>query len=187
MKPILILSSIVMMSCSKGIIDNNGMKYGTFLTIQNNTHGVNDFKVGEVGTYNVSFGALDFGRNIGSSWYFNEYRSNVSSDIDKLYRDSIGHISFNESGLGVLEFTNQDSLSYSVDFVWQMGTKKNGMVKMKMYFDPIVVKTYVTTEPLFVFDYKKVKDGLWVYEQTMDTYDGEWLWSGNKLTNEEGN
>jgi hypothetical protein len=184
MKNVILLSSLVVMSCSKGFVDNQGMKYGTFLTIQNNTFGVNDFKVGEVGTYDVSFGALDFGRNIGSSRYFNEY--DYSKNLDELYQDSIGVITFNENGLGVLKFTNQDSLSYTVNFDWQMGKVKNNQVSMALHFEPINVKTYSTTQPLHVFNYKKVKDNLWVYEVSIDTYNGKWIWSGNKLMNDEG-
>jgi hypothetical protein len=68
------------------------VKYGTFFAISNNTFGVNDFKVGEVGSYPVCFGAMDFGRNL--------YRKS-SNPVD--YSDVIGVIKFEQAGTGYVE------------------------------------------------------------------------------------
>jgi hypothetical protein len=168
------------------------MKFGTSLTIKNNTYGVNDFKVGEVGTYVVSSGSIDYGRNIGSTWYFNEYEPSITNGtysgelLTKLYQDSIGTITFNENGSGTLNITNQDTLTTAVKFVWQVLKETNNGTYLSMEFENIPIKTYVTEEPLFVFGYEKVGEKLWKYETTMDTYSGRWKWIGNKLLNDEG-
>jgi hypothetical protein len=168
------------------------MKYGTSLTIKNNTYGVNDFKVGEVGTYVVSSGSIDYGRNIGSVWYFNEYEPSItngtfSSDLlTKLYQDSIGTITFNENGSGVLKITNQDTLTTEVKLVWHIVKETNNGTYLSMEFEPATITTYVTSEPLYVFGYQKVGTNLWKYQTTMDKYSGKWLWVGNKLMNDEG-
>jgi hypothetical protein len=171
---------------------DEGMKFGTSLTIKNNTYGVNDFKVGEVGTYVVSSGSIDYGRNIGSTWYFNEYEPSItngtfSSDLlTKLYQDSIGTITFNENGSGVLKITNQDTLTMEVKFVWHIVKETNNGTYLTMEFEPVTITTYVTSEPLYVFGYQKVGTNLWKYQTTMDKYSGKWLWVGNKLMNDEG-
>lgn len=171
---------------------DEGMKFGTSLTIKNNTYGVNDFKVGEVGTYVVSSGSIDYGRNIGSTWYFNEYEPSItngtfSSDLlTKLYQDSIGTITFNENGSGVLKITNQDTLTTEVKFVWHIVKETNNGTYLTMEFEPVTITTYVTSEPLYVFGYQKVGTNLWKYQTTMDKYSGKWLWVGNKLMNDEG-
>lgn len=180
--------SILLSSCEppKWKFDE-GMKFGTSLTIKNNTFGVNDFSIFEDTTYVVSFGAIDYGRNIGSSWYFNEYESSLRNGefLNKLYQDSIGTITFRENGSGVLNITNQDSIPVMVNFVWQIGkkTKREGTY-FSIDFQPTPIKTYVTKEPLYVFGYEKVGENLWKYENVMSEYGGKWRWHGNKLMNE---
>jgi hypothetical protein len=189
----IITLSLLLSSCETQHWEfDEGMKFGTSLTIKNNTYGVNDFKVGEVGTYVVSSGSIDYGRNIGSTWYFNEYEPSItngtfSSDLlTKLYQDSIGTITFNENGSGVLKITNQDTLTTEVKFVWHIVKETNNGTYLTMEFEPVTITTYVTSEPLYVFGYQKVGTNLWKYQTTMDTYSGRWKWIGNKLLNDEG-
>jgi hypothetical protein len=185
--------SILLTSCESSHFKfDEGMKYGTTLTLNNNTFGVNDFKVGDTGTYVVSFGSIDYGRNLGSPWYFNEYEPSISNGtfnsslLDKLYQDSIGTITFNYDGTGVLNITNQDSVKVESKFVWQKTKRDRNYVYLTIDFEPTPITTYVTKEPMYVFNYVKVKDGLWKYQNTMDTYSGKWKWGGNKLMNDEG-
>lgn len=189
----IVILSLLLSSCeTQHWKFDEGMKFGTSFTIKNNTYGVNDFKVGEVGTYVVSSGSIDYGRNIGSTWYFNEYEPSISNGtysgelLTKLYQDSIGTITFNENGSGILNITNQDTLTTAVKFVWQVLKETNNGTYLSMEFENIPIKTYVTEEPLFVFGYEKVGEKLWKYETTMDTYSGRWKWIGNKLLNDEG-
>jgi len=189
----IVILSLLLSSCeTQHWKFDEGMKFGTSFTIKNNTYGVNDFKVGEVGTYVVSSGSIDYGRNIGSIWYFNEYEPSITNGtysgelLTKLYQDSIGTITFNENGSGTLNITNQDTLTTAVKFVWQVLKETNNGTYLSMEFENIPIKTYVTEEPLFVFGYEKVGEKLWKYETTMDTYSGRWKWIGNKLLNDEG-
>ena len=189
----IVILSLLLSSCeTQHWKFDEGMKFGTSFTIKNNTYGVNDFKVGEVGTYVVSSGSIDYGRNIGSTWYFNEYEPSITNGtysgelLTKLYQDSIGTITFNENGSGILNITNQDTLTTAVKFVWQVLKETNNGTYLSMEFENIPIKTYVTEEPLFVFGYEKVGEKLWKYETTMDTYSGRWKWIGNKLLNDEG-
>ena len=189
----IITLSILLSSCeTQRWKFDEGMKYGTSLTIKNNTYGVNDFQVGEVGTYVVSFGSIDYGRNIGSPFYFNEYEPSLTNGtfsselLYQLHQDSIGTITFNENGSGTPNITNQDTLTTAVNFVWHVTKKTNNGTYLSMEFGNVPIKTYVTKEPMYVFGYEKVGENLWKYETTMDTYSGRWKWHGNKLLNDEG-
>ena len=41
------------------IQQEGSLKHGTFFTLRNNTFGVNDFRIGDSGTFAISFGAID--------------------------------------------------------------------------------------------------------------------------------
>jgi len=141
---------------------------GTSFTMVNNTFGVNDFVVAEVGTYPIRFGSIDFGRNL----------SRLEDDLN--YNDSIGYITFDADGTGVFEIRNQDSLKTHCRFFYTF-QKSKGEWWVNIDFDKAMVKTYVTSEPLRSFDYSQVRDNLWVYTTSMHLLSGYYKWQGNKL------
>jgi hypothetical protein len=164
MKKVLLLLLPVLVACESVVTTNS--EFGTSFTIINNTFGVNDFKIGEVGTYPIAFGSLDFGRNLGK----------VGE-----YQDSIGYISFNEDGSGILELTEQDTIYSKVNFIYSLGREKNNQIEVFIDFEDAEFKTYITTQPLSVFDYTQVNDSLWVYKTNINKYSGKFRWIGNKI------
>jgi hypothetical protein len=146
------------------------IRYGTYFAISNNTFGVNDFKVGEVGSYPVCFGAIDFGRNL--------YR-NSNNQTD--FQDIIGVMKFEEAGIGYVELVNQDSVILHVDFTYSFGKKTREGMHMILEFDEVMWTTYSSTEPLKAFNYTQINDSLWKYSEYMNKYSGNYMWVGNKI------
>jgi hypothetical protein len=146
------------------------VKYGTFFAISNNTFGVNDFKVGEVGSYPVCFGAMDFGRNL--------YRKS-SNPVD--YSDVIGVIKFEQAGTGYVELMNQDSVILHADFTYSFGKKTRQGMRMTLEFEEVPWTTYSDIEPLAAFNYTQVGPSTWKYSEYMSKYSGNYMWIGNKL------
>lgn len=153
-----------LVSCQTDVTRSS--EYGTFFTIINNTYGVNDFVVGEPGTYPISFGAIDYGRNLG--------RVNH-------YQDSIGYIHFDQNGFGTIEIIEQDSIHTKTCFTYTMGKVRNNQVDLYIEFSDAELKTYVTRTPLASFNYTKLNDSLWVYKSDISTYSGKFVWTGNKI------
>ena len=151
------------------IQEEGSLKHGTFFTLRNNTFGVNDFRIGDSGTFAISFGAIDWGRNI--------YR-NHQNQID--YTDSIGYIYLDGSGCGEIRFVNQDTLPHRIPFQYDWLDSDRNYQYLNLWFERVPMKTYSRTEPLYVFGYEKIGK-YWGYTQNSDTYSGEWRWTGNKL------
>jgi len=154
----------VLVACESAITTDE--KFGTSFTIVNNTFGINDFKVGEIGTYPIAFGSLDFGRNLGK----------VGE-----YQDSIGYVKFSENGVGVLELTEQDTIHSKVSFTYSFGKVKNNQVDVFIDFEDAEFKTYVINQPLVAFNYTQINDSLWMYKTNINKYSGKFNWIGNKI------
>jgi hypothetical protein len=166
------IAASVLISCEKEtfISEEDGIKYGTSITIVNNTFGLRDFKVGQVGTYPVAFGSLDYGRNLGSG---------------NGYYDSIGFIQFNEDGTGLFKIKEQDSINCEAKFSYGfIENTRNGM-HMYINFESAEFKTYVRRKdpPAEVFQYKRAGDGLWVYKTDISKYNGKFIWHANLIFN----
>jgi len=159
---------MLVMSCEAQKTES--VNYGTFFALANNTLGVNDFKIAKPGNYAVSFGAMDFGRNI--------YR-NSSNTSD--YTDVIGILKFQEEGIGYIELANQDSIILHTGFSYSFGKKTQKGVEMVIKFDHELWTTYSSQEPLSVFNYIKIGPSVWKYSEYMDRYSGNYLWVGNKI------
>jgi len=170
MKNIFILLFVLGLVSCETVTESPTDKTGTTFVVRNNTFGVNDFDVASYKTYPIAFGSFDYGRNFGS-------------DENHNYQDSIGYISFGENGMGEMLFYNQDTIRIHVPFTFEF-YRKGGKQYVDFTFTKSMVKTYVTTEPLYVFGYQKVNDSLWIFTANMEQYNGRYLWIGNKLMSE---
>ena len=151
------------------IKEGGSLKHGTFFTLRNNTFGINDFRISDSGTFAISFGAIDWGRNI--------YR-NHQNQID--YTDSIGYIYFNGNGCGEIRFVNQDTLPHRIPFQYDWLDSDRNYQYLNLWFERVPLTTYSQTQPLLVFGYQKVGKN-YQYKVNSDTYSGQWRWAGNKL------
>ena len=144
--------------------------YGSYLLLRNNTFGSNDFNISDSGSFIISYGAIDFGRNL--------YRdSNNPHD----YNDSIGYIYLDGQGSGHIEFVNQDSLYHLIGFSYTKNETKDNSLSLNFQFDEVPVITYSSTQPLSVFEYTQHNDS-WKYETLMSKYSGDWIWQYNRLS-----
>ena len=151
------------------IKEGGSLKHGTFFTLRNNTFGINDFRISDSGTFAISFGAIDWGRNI--------YR-NHQNQID--YTDSIGYIYFNGNGCGEIRFVNQDTLPHRIPFQYDWLDSDRNYQYLNLWFERVPLTTYSQTQPLLVFGYQKVGKN-YQYKVNSDTYSGQWRWRANKL------
>lgn len=145
------------------------LKHGSSFTLKNNTFGVNDFLIHDSGKFTISFGSIDWGRNI--------YR-NHENQID--YGDSIGYIYFNGRGSGEIKFTNQDTLPHFIPFTYDWLDSDKNYQYLNLWFERVTLTTYSQTQPLLGFGYQKVGKN-YQYKVNSDTYSGQWKWIGNKL------
>ena len=145
------------------------LRHGSSFTLKNNTFGVNDFLIHDSGKFTISFGSIDWGRNI--------YR-NHENQID--YGDSIGYIYFNGRGSGEIRFTNQDTLSHFIPFTYDWLDSDRNYQYLNLWFERVTLTTYSQTQPLLGFGYQKVGKN-YQYKVNSDTYSGQWKWIGNKL------
>ena len=155
------------------IKEGGSLKHGTFFTLRNNTFGINDFRISDSGTFAISFGAIDWGRNI--------YR-NHQNQID--YTDSIGYIYFNGNGCGEIRFVNQDTLPHRIPFQYDWLDSDMNYQYLNLWFERVPLTTYSQTQPLLVFGYQKVGKN-YQYKVNSDTYSGQWRWRANKLSYNE--
>ena len=155
------------------IKEGGSLKHGTFFTLRNNTFGINDFRISDSGTFAISFGAIDWGRNI--------YR-NHQNQID--YTDSIGYIYFNGNGCGEIRFVNQDTLPHRIPFQYDWLDSDRNYQYLNLWFERVPLTTYSQTQPLLVFGYQKVGKN-YQYKVNSDTYSGQWRWRANKLSYNE--
>jgi hypothetical protein len=168
-RKIAIAVSLLFLGCEPIVEESGTLKYGTFFTLKNNTFGVNDFHISDSGYFAISFGAIDWGRNI--------YR-NHQNQID--YSDSIGYIYFNGVGSGHLRFVNQDTIPHYIPFYYEWGEKDRNYQYLNIRFEKLPMRTWSRTEPLYTFGYQKIGK-YWRYQNSSDTYSGPWKWTGNKL------
>lgn len=168
MSTILKLSLLLLtISCVK---ESSHTSYGSYLSLRNNTFGYNDFRVSDSGSFAISFGAIDFGRNL-----------HRHSDNPHDYNDSIGYIYLNGLGNGHIEFVNQDSLHHRIDFSYTKNKTKGNSLFLNFQFDEVPVVTYSSTQPLSAFQYTKHNNS-WRYESPMSIYSGDWIWQYNRLS-----
>jgi len=145
------------------------VKYGTAFRLNNNTFGVNDFRIADSGYFAISHGSLDFGRNF--------YRSHETYPD---FQDSIGYIYFNGQGCGEIKYVNQDTIQQVISFNYTWSDKDYNYQYLTVEFADVPVRTWSRTEPLYVFGYEKVGK-YWCYRTTMARYSGDWSWAGNFL------
>ncbi len=170
MKNILILLFVLGLVSCETITDTPTDDTGTSFMVRNNTFGVSDFDIASYKTYPLVQGSFDYGRNFGSGDHKN-------------YQDSIGYVKFDKDGTGDMLFYNQDTIRIHVPFTFDF-YRKGGKQFVNFTFGKSMVKTYVTTEPLYVFGYQKVNDSLWVFTANMEQYSGRYFWYGNSLFSE---
>lgn len=167
MKKYLLLLLPLLVGCE--VTPQSTLKYGTAFRLNNNTFGINDFRIADSGYFAISHGSLDFGRNF--------YRSD---DTYPDYQDSIGYIYFSGAGCGMIEYVNQDTIRQTIPFYYTWGKKDRTYQHLTIDFEDIPVRTWSRKEPLHVFEYEKIGK-YWRYKTTMRKYSGEWTWAGNFL------
>ena len=168
MKKLSILFSILLLvGCE--IESNSSPKYGTFFRLNNNTFGVNDFRIADSGYFAIAYGALDFGRNF--------YRNHETYPD---FQDSIGYVYFDGKGNGLIEYVNQDTIHQRIDFTYVWGKSDRNYQYLNIQFGDATVRTWSRTEPLNAFGYEKIGK-YWRYKAPMHQYSGEWSWAGNLL------
>ena len=166
-KTLILFATTYLVGC---VDQSHNTSYGSYLSLRNNTFGYNDFRVSDSGSFAISYGAIDFGRNL--------YRdSNNQHD----YHDSIGYIYLNGQGSGHIEFVNQDSLYHLIGFSYTKNKTKANYLSLNFQFDETPVVTYSSTEPLSVFQYTQHNDS-WRHETLMSKYSGDWIWQCNRLS-----
>ena len=166
-KALILLSTFYIVGC---VEQSSYTSYGSYLSLRNNTFGYNDFRVSDSGSFIISYGAIDFGRNL--------YRdSNNPHD----HNDSIGYIYLDGQGSGHIEFVNQDSLYHLIGFSYTKNETKGNSLSLNFQFDEVPVVTYSSTQPLSVFEYTQHNDS-WRYETLMSKYSGDWIWQYNRLS-----
>ena len=166
-KALILLSTSYIVGC---VEQSSYTSYGSYLSLRNNTFGYNDFRVSDSGSFIISYGAIDFGRNL--------YRdSNNPHD----YNDSIGYIYLDGQGSGHIEFVNQDSLYHLIGFSYTKNETKGNSLSLNFQFDEVPVVTYSSTQPLSEFEYTQHNDS-WRYETLMSKYSGDWIWQYNRLS-----
>ena len=166
----ILVSSLI--SCEKEpfLTQEEQMQYGTTFTVVNNTFGVRDYKVAEIGKYPVAFASLDYGRNLGGG---------------NGYYDTLGFIEFNEDGTGVLQITEQDSIECKASFTYSFERKTINGVEMHINFESAQFRTYLRRKdpPAQIFEYQKAGQDLWVYKVDISKYNGKFIWHANQISN----
>ena len=168
MRILSILMLLSILGCEPTPSDGR-LRHGSSFTLKNNTFGVNDFLIHDSGKFTISFGSIDWGRNI--------YR-NHENQIH--YGDSIGYIYFNGRGGGEIKFTNQDTLPHYIPFTYDWLDSDRNYQYLNLWFERVTLTTYSQTQPLLGFGYQKVGKN-YQYKVNSDTYSGQWKWIGNKL------
>lgn len=168
MRILSILMLLSILGCEPTPSDGR-LRHGSSFTLKNNTFGVNDFLIHDSGKFTISFGSIDWGRNI--------YR-NHENQIH--YGDSIGYIYFNGRGSGEIKFTNQDTLPHFIPFTYDWLDSDRNYQYLNLWFERVTLTTYSQTQPLLGFGYQKVGKN-YQYKVNSDTYSGQWKWIGNKL------
>lgn len=168
MRILSILMLLSILGCEPTPSDGR-LRHGSSFTLKNNTFGVNDFLIHDSGKFTISFGSIDWGRNI--------YR-NHENQIH--YGDSIGYIYFNGRGSGEIKFTNQDTLPHFIPFTYDWLDSDRNYQYLNLWFERVTLTTYSQTQPFLGFGYQKVGKN-YQYKVNSDTYSGQWKWIGNKL------
>ena len=133
-KTLILFATTYLVGC---VDQSHNTSYGSYLSLRNNTFGYNDFRVSDSGSFAISYGAIDFGRNL--------YRdSNNQHD----YHDSIGYIYLNGQGSGHIEFVNQDSLYHLIGFSYTKNKTKTNSLSLNLCNSSII--TTLLFPPSFV-------------------------------------
>ena len=185
---------ITLMSCEKGSLPMNDVNHGTSVLLSSRIYETSDYEDflknrDVVGTFAVYGGSFDWGRNYGSVWYQNEFDNTNIQHYDIMRKDSIGYITFNEMGMGVLVFVNSDSLFYEIPFTYEKLKNTQDNLYLNISFDSEVVKTYVknTQPPLACFNYTYFGmdthlNDIYKWEGDMSDFNGVYKWGGNNIS-----
>lgn len=168
MKNIFFLLLIPLLACDRS--EETVSEYGTHFRLNNNTYGVNDFRIQDSGRFPIRFGSIDFGRNLCAS-----------EELYPDYNDSIGYLYLDGHGSGVIHITNQDTIPQCWTFTYTWGKRSQNYQFLTITFDERRAVTWTRNEPLYVFGYEKVGK-YWRYESCMSRYSGEWKWAGNHFS-----
>ena len=188
-KLVLLLSvlSIGLTSCEKNIPDNGNDYHGTAIRL--NTPNYNkpyNYNEGKVGTHAICNGSFDWGRNFGNSWSFNEFDNGNINHYPKYYTDSVGYITFGEGGLGELVMVNQDSIHLNIPFTYEIVGQDRNQYYYRIDWEDVKVRTYVQYDnsgsPLGSFEYQSLGEGLFMWEGSMNEFDGVYQWAGNYVS-----
>lgn len=189
MKKVIVLSLLYlgMVSCESNIPDNGNDFHGTSIRLSNPNYGQTiNYNEGKVGRHTICNGAFDWGRNFGNTWYFNEFDNGNIRHYEKLYTDSVGYIEFGEGGLGELVMVNQDTLQFNIPFTYEIVGKDQNNYYYRIDWEDVKIRTYVqyvnSGSPLMTFEYQDLGEGLFMYEGSMDNFDGIFSWGGNYIS-----
>lgn len=178
---------MVLSSCDKNIPDNGTDYHGTAIRLNRDVYGeYQTYNEGNVGTHPICNGAFDWGRNFGNSWSFNEFDNGNIKHYDKYYTDSIGYITFGEGGLGELVMVNQDSIQLNIPFTYEILGKDRNNYFYRIDWEDVKVRTYVQYDnggsPMGSFQYQSLGEGLYMWEGSMNDFDGVYQWCGNYVS-----